>query len=264
VVENDSIFQKMNFNNSESIISWKFKDTIGGTKVILKSSGTMPFLFRIKALLNGSLEKSIKEIYSKNLVNLGNSLDYEINNYSIKVNGFTTNNGGNYMKQTITSKISNLERNIKIMLPRLTRFFKKNKVTMNGSPFIIYNTYDERNGITNFSVCIPIKEEIITSSGSDITSGSLAPYKAIKTTLIGDYSHVQEAWKKTLNYISKNKIPRNNSIPVLEIYKTGVDQERKPSKWVTEIYVAVQATKVIDTVSLKKVTISKPTISNEQ
>ena len=143
--ENDSIAQKMNFNNSESMVSWKLKDTLGGTKVTLNSKGEMSFMFKIYALLNGGLENTLTERNAKSLLNLDRSLDYEINNYSIKVNGLATNPGGFYMQQTINSKIVNLERNIKIMLPKLTYFFKKNKVTIYEKPFVIYHTYDMKN-----------------------------------------------------------------------------------------------------------------------
>ena len=238
--ENDSISQKMNFNNSESIVSWKLIDTLGGTKVTLNSKGEMPFMFKIYALLNGGLEKTLTERNGKSLLNLDRSLDYEINNYSIKVNGLASNPGGFYMQQTINSKIVNLERNIKIMLPKLTYFFKKNKVTIYEKPFVIYHTYDIKNGITNFSVCFPIKEEIFTSTGSDISSGTLAPFQAIKTTLTGDYSHLQEAWKKTEQFIQKNNFEKLNTNPIIEIYKIGVEKEKRPSKWITEIYIAVK------------------------
>jgi effector-binding domain-containing protein len=243
--ENDSISHKMIFNNSESMVSWKLKDTLGGTKVTLKSKGEMSFMFKIYALINGGLEKMLSERNAKSLINLDRSLDYEINNYSIKVNGLASIPGGFYMQQTINSKIVNLERNVKIMLPKLTNFFKKNKVFIYGKPFVLYHAYDIKNGITNFSVCFPIKDEIFTSTGSDITSGTLVPFQAIKTTLTGDYSHLQEAWEKTEQFIRKNNFEKLNATPIIEIYKIGVDEEKRPSKWITEIYIAVKSKVIV-------------------
>ena len=116
---------------------------------------------------------------------------------------------------------------------------------MNGKPFVIYHTYDVANGITNFSVCVPVKEEIFTSPGSDITGGKLESFQAVKTTLTGDYSHSKEAWDKAMEYFTKNNLIKNPLIPSMEIYTKGIEQEKSPSKWVTTIYIAVNSKIVI-------------------
>jgi effector-binding domain-containing protein len=131
------------------------------------------------------------------------------------------------------------------MIPKLIHFFKKNKLAMHGKPFVIYHTYDTANGITKLSVCIPIKEAVFTSEGSDITSGRLYPFQAVKTILTGDYSHSKEAWKKTFDYISKNNLSQNTAIPYLELYSKNMDQIANPSQWITEIYIPIQPKAVV-------------------
>lgn len=239
VKENDSIAQNSNLEGAISELSWKFKDTIGGTKVTYSIKGEMPFMFKIHAFLNGGIEKIIGERCEKSLSNLDKSLDYELNTFSIKVNGIVTKKGGFYLKQTINSKISNLSKNVKIMIPNLIAFCKENNLVISGKPFILYNTYTIASGITNFSVCIPIKNQIFTSTGSDIICSELQPYQAVKTTLIGDYSHSETAWKKTSEYISKNNINADKSIPNMEVYLKGPDEQKHPSKWVTSFYIAI-------------------------
>jgi effector-binding domain-containing protein len=75
--------------------------------------------------------------------------------------------------------------------------------------------------------------------GSDIESGEMPNYTSLKTTLVGDYSHTQMAWKKAFNYISDNHLERNRSGQVIEVYVKGRNDVKSPSKWVTEIYVPV-------------------------
>ena len=58
--------------------------------------------------------------------------------------------------------------------------------------------------------------------------------------MTGDYSHLQEAWKKTEQFIQKNNFEKLNINPIIEIYKIGVEKEKRPSKWITEIYIAVK------------------------
>ena len=125
------------------------------------------------------------------------------------------------------------------MVPNLIAFFKENNLIISGKPFIIYHTFNTASGITNFSVCIPIKNQIFTSTGSDIICSELQPYQAVKTTLIGDYSHSEKAWKKASEYISKNNINVDKAIPNMEVYLKGPNEEKHPSKWVTSFYTAI-------------------------
>ena len=267
VKTNDSLVQTMHYNESPSKVFWSFKDTLGGTKVTWRTKGTLPFMDKIYAVVKGGPEKVIGNRYERSLLNLDKRLDYEIKTYSIEVNGLVTKTSTYYLQKNITSKISNLSKNLKIMLPNLLDFCKKNNIAKNGNPFVIYHSYDEDKGITNFSACIPVKEEIFTSIGSDLTGGKLEAFHAVKTTLTGDYSHGREAWEKTTAYITKNKLIRRVDGPAMEIYAKGINQEKSPSKWVTHLYIAVNPknapTKVFMPIILDSTAVSKP-IKKEQ
>jgi hypothetical protein len=103
---------------------------------------------------------------------------------------------------------------------------------------VAYDYFDRAKGLTRFTVCVPVGEEVYIQPGSDLKSGKLAGFHAVRTTLTGDYSHLGEAWDKTFAHIDKNKLIEADS-PYLEVYQTGKEQVRSPSKWVTEIYVPV-------------------------
>lgn len=239
IKNNDSLSQNMFLNGKKSQLFWKFKDTVGGTKVSLRIKGTLDFKSKVLAFLNGGINATIGDTYEKSLENLNKTLDYEINTYTIKVNGIVNKTGGFYLKQFKVCKEKEIIRNIKIMLPRMTRFFEKNNLVKNGKPFIIYHKFDRTNDIVGFSVCMPIRDSVFISSGSDMESGQLKPYTALKTTLTGDYSHTQEGWGKAYQYIAKNNLVRNTSQQIIEVYTKNMDDIKSPSKWVTEIYVPV-------------------------
>lgn len=240
VRENDSIVQKTDFNGANSDSHWIFKDTIGKTKVTCISKGEMPFMFKIYAFLNGGIEKVVGAKLEKSLINLDRSLDYELNTFSIKPNGIVTKKSTFYLHQTINCKISRLNYNLNIVIPNLTTFSKENKLNLNGKPFVIYNSYDLKSGITNVSICVPIQNRIFTSSGSDISCSELKAFTAFKTTLIGDYSHRDSAWKKATELLLKEKQVQNKSIPMMEIFTKGITNGKRPSKWETAIYIAIQ------------------------
>lgn len=236
VKENDSISQKMNYNGTSSSIFWSFKDTIGGTKVTWKTTGKMSFTMKVYTTFKGGINKIIGKTYEKSLANLDKTLDFEINTFAVKVNGLAKKLGTFYLRQTITSEISKVIKNAQIVFPKIIAFCDKNSIELNGKPFIIYHTYDSVNGLTKLSFCVPIKNQILTSSGSDILTGKLEAFDAVKTTLTGHYSHKKEALDKTLKYINDNKIEISPVFSHVENFTISRTEIKNPSKWVTEIY----------------------------
>ncbi|MFV8370586.1 SRPBCC family protein [Flavobacterium sp. LB2R40] len=236
VKENDSISQIMNYNGTESSVFWSFKDTIGGTKVTWKTIGKMSFSMKVYTAFNGGIDKIIGKMYEKSLTNLDKTLDFEINTYTVKVDGLAKKTGTFYLKQTFTSKISNVTKNSKIVFYKIITFCNENNIELNGKPFLLYHTYDFVNGLARLSFCVPIKNQISTSSGSDILPGKLEPFDAVKTTLTGDYSHIKKALDKTSNYITANKIVLDPAFLHLESFTISRAEIKNPSKWVTEIY----------------------------
>jgi len=251
VKENESITQQMVFNDSPSEVFWKFKDTLNGTKVSWRAKGKMTAIMKITSFFKGGLDSVIGVIYDKSLANLDRTLDYEINTYTIKVNGIVNRPKSFYINQTINSYEKNVVKNIKILVPNMIRFFKKNKMVMSGKPFVIYNETLQNNDIVNFSVCIPTKDSIYIMPGSDVNSGKIEATTLLKTTLIGDYSHLKEMKKKAVAYLQKNNLKQNKSNKTIEVYsKTNLDI-KNPSKWVTELYIPIYP----------KAIVSKPTIT---
>lgn len=254
--ENDSISQIMNYNGTSSSVFWSFKDTIGGTKVTWKTIGKMNFSMKIYTAFNGGIDKIIGKMYEESLANLDNTLDFEINTYTVEVDGLAKKLGTFYLEQTFTSEISKVTKNSRIVFYKIITFCNENNIELNGKPFLLYHTYDIANGLAKLSFCVPIKSQILTSSGSDILPGKLEPFDAVKTTLTGDYSHIKKALDKTSDYINANKIVLNPAFLHLEIFTVSRFEIKNPSKWVTEIYYPIQP-KVIPVKSYTPAVIKK-------
>ena len=240
VKENDSISQKMNYDGTSSSVFWSFKDTIGGTKVTWKTTGKMDFSMKVYTAFNGGIYRIFGKMYEKSLDNLDKTLDYEINTYNVKVDGIVKFPATFYLEQTFTSKISNVNKNARIVFKKITDFCNTNNIELNGKPFLIYHNYDLANGLTRLSFCVPIKSQILTSSGSDILSGKIEEFEAVKTTLTGDYSHSKKTLDKATNYINANRILVDQSFTFLQVYKVTKADIKSPSKWVTEMYYPIQ------------------------
>jgi ribosome-associated toxin RatA of RatAB toxin-antitoxin module len=243
VKNNDSIHQKMDWDDSKFKITWIFKDTLGGTKVTVKSVGEMSFSYKISTALHGGAQKIIGDLFDKSLVNLDRSLVYEINTYKIKVNGLVQKLGTPYLYQSFTSKISKVIKNSRIVFPKIIAFCEQNNIERNGKPFIIFHTYDDKSGLAKISLCIPIKKSIITSDGSDILADELKSFNAIKTSLYGDYSHSKEVLKKSKSYINQKIITPDSPFSHVEVFTISKIDIKNPSKWKTELYFPVKPKK---------------------
>lgn len=236
ITNTDEIRQKLNYDGSLIDSQISFKDTVGGTKVTWKTKGEMSFYLKVYTALNGGADKIIGTIYEKTLLNLDKILVFETNTYSIKVNGVVKKPEVFYIRQTFTTEIAKITRNARIVIPKLAEFSETNGIASNGKPFIIYHTYDIETGLAKISVCLPINKEIFTSSGSDILTGKLTAFEAVKTTINGDYSHREEAFTKTQQFITTEKLSPDTTWSHLEVYVMSKQDVKNPSKWITEIY----------------------------
>lgn len=239
VKENDSIAQKTNYNGSTATISWKFKDTIGGTKVTVYTKGRMDLMTKISSFFSGGVSSVLGDITEKSFRNLDKTLDYEMKTYAIKINGVVQRPSGYCLKQTVSCHIKSVGKNTKIMMTRMMYFAKKNKIALAGKPFVNYDRYDVANDFATISVCLPLREQAFISEGSDVASGEIVAFTCLKTTLTGDYSHSKEAWAKAQKYIADNGFKQNFAGSYSEVYVKTIDDVKQPSKWITEIYIPV-------------------------
>ena len=262
IKENDSIVQTMEFEGTSSTVYWKFKDTIGGTKVTWSTKGKMSFFFKIYSALQGGVDRVIGSIQEKSLTNLDKALDYEMNTFATVDNGVVQKPLMNYIGQTFTSELGKVNKNFKIVIPKLTAFCKKNNIAISGKPFIIYHTYDTPKGLAKITIGIHIRDAIFLSAGSDLVAGKLDAFEAVKTTLTGDYSHLKTAYNKTTNYLNKNKLSPNSVFSRLEIYATTKTDIKNASKWVTEIYFPI-IPKVVPQPKIYNPAIEQTTIPEE-
>ena len=128
---------------------------------------------------------------------------------------------------------------MKEMLPKVLDYASANSITMAGPPFINYLKWDTENNATIFSCCVPTTAQVITTN-SDILTGQMEPFKAVKAVLKGDYSNLKEAWDKVMAYLPEHSLEATENGPNLEVYVTDPVNVPNPAGWITEIYVGVK------------------------
>ncbi|WJJ98011.1 SRPBCC family protein [Algibacter luteus] len=239
---NKSITQQMLFADfPPSDISWEFNPNEDQTTDVTWtiSGKNLPFGFKAYATFTGGMEKQIAPHYERSLEKLDSIVVADMKKFSVTVDGVTEHSGGFYIYNTVSCKIPDMPANIEKMMPKLGAYAMDNNIKMAGAPFNYYHKWDEENNTTMFSCCIPTISKII-STEPDILTGQLKPFKALKTTLKGDYSNLKEAWEVAMKYVEDNNLVQDENGPALEVYTNDPMQHPNPADWTTEIYLALK------------------------
>jgi len=240
---NESINQKITFIKpweSQSDIYWTFKPVEEGTEVSWGMKGELDFMSRLFMAFSGGIDKQVGPDYERGLFKLDSVLQTNMKKYSVTVNGETSHGGGYYLYTTASCKIDELAAKMGEMLPQPSMYAQKNKIQMAGAPFTLYHKFDEENNAVIFSCAVPVSERVITEPGSGIQTGMLRPFKAIKTTLKGNYVNLKEAWETAYKYVTDNQLEPVEGNPSMEVYLTDPMNTPNPADWLTEIYVPIK------------------------
>lgn len=242
LAENDSISQKAVIDGLNSEISWNFKDTLkNATKITVRMKGDLSFTEKANAFLRGggNMNEALSSSLEKGLKNLNGFLVDELSKNNVEVKGLFTKTGAFYIGHAATSKIEDINKKSAETFPKLLAFMKTNKIVKKGSPFILYRNYDKAKGTASYVICIPIKEEMFTSPGSEYEGGKYTDFNALKTTLKGDYSHLTKTWDKAHAYITEKALQENTTGTYIELYSKGVLKSKRPSEWITDLYIPI-------------------------
>jgi effector-binding domain-containing protein len=238
-----SITQEMQVADyPKSDVNWTFEAIDEETtKVTWQIEGKdLPFGFKMAIAFMGSMDDQIGPDYERSLTKLDSVIQAEMKVYSINVKGETQHSGGFYLYKTTSCKLSAFEKNKKEMLDEVGTYALTHNVRMAGTPFIIYHKKDFENDAVMFSCAIPTNSKIVTEVDSEILTGQLNSFKAVKTVLRGNTSNLDEAWNTTMNFIADHNLKIAESGPMLETYITDRREQPNPAEWVTEIYVAIE------------------------
>ena len=236
-VKNDSIVQYAYTDNEKQELLWTFKDTLNSTKVTVQVKGKLTFTEKAYAIVRGGIENRAEAAIKKGLTKMKSFMEKELTTYNIMVMGKTVKTKDFYLGYTITGSVANVDKNIAVILPKLLNFIKTNNIEIKGEPFVIYDKkYNRNNSKVSYTICVPIKEEIITSPGSEFEGGILEPFTALKTTLKGDYLNLKNAWATSSKYLQEKTLVIDTTKNYIEVYRNGMQQSKNPSEWITDIY----------------------------
>lgn len=236
----DSIAQQIIINNQQNKSLLKFQNTKKGTLVTWTLAGKLDFNLKMLSVIRGGVDNIMGDNLESGLNNIDHYLVKELTNYGVIVTGLVTKHATNYIQKKDTCSLSDFQKVSKTMLQSMMAFVEKNEIVITGLPFIVYENRKTTDNKIVFAMCVPVDEEILTTEGSEISGGHFDEFLAVKTVLRGDYSHNKAAWNKAFTYINGKKLIIDPAGKHIEIYRVSLPKERKPSKWITEIYVPVK------------------------
>lgn len=238
---NDSILQELKFDQfPPSEVYWNFEYiSEQSTKVTWgMRSDDVPFLLKFFALISGGMDNMIGPDYEQGLENLDNYLKQQMALYSITNDGLMDYGGGFYLYLTSSVSPENISTTMEINFANIYNYMAANGIRANGNPMSIYQSRDEKNDNMIISCGVSVSQNYDTKNASGILCGYIPRTKAFKTSLVGNYSNLKEAW--TLNYqdlYKKNLKP--SSLKPFEVYITGPNESPNPADWITELYIPV-------------------------
>ncbi|MFH4967572.1 GyrI-like domain-containing protein [Gaetbulibacter sp. M240] len=235
------IQQKIQYENFPPMNGlWSFSTSENTTNIaftlVLED---LSFRFKAKSIISGGIENRIKSQLEDGLKKLDSFITAQMSMYTITVDGITNHSGGFYLYTSTSCKMDVFPKKMEESLSYLKQFVRSNQITTAGSPFVLFHKWDRDNNAVLFSSCIPTTEKVITTS-PDILTGQLESFKALKTTLKGDYSNLNEAWEKANNYISQYNLKASDDGPMIELYVTDPKTTPNPADWITEIFIALE------------------------
>ncbi|WP_339836124.1 GyrI-like domain-containing protein [uncultured Flavobacterium sp.] len=259
----DSITQKLTQENLIHNLVWKFTPTKKGTLLSCEMKGTMTLKQKVFSVLQGGAQNYLGDDIKNSITNIDKYLTNQLNKFNIKIYGLVTKEGSLFIKQIDSSSIQNFSSISRIKIPELVKFAKDNVINYTETPFVLFDSWNTSNNKTKFSICLPVKEEIITSEDSDVLGGELFEFRAVKVTLTGDYSHLKKAWDGGFKFIERNKLTLDTNGNYIESYKVSSPNEKEPSKWITDIYIPIKTEiipkkKAITNVSVEPVLETQP------
>jgi hypothetical protein len=236
--QNDSISQYFIQKDNKQTLHWKFKKANKGTLASVTIKGDLSFTEKIYSVLNGGITSYVGTQIQESLNNLNTYFISELGEYKIKVDGLTNRPAINYIEQKDSCFVKDFPKKTKALLKTMKNFIKSNDIETLGVPFVLFHDQSNSTKIV-YAMCVPVKEEVLTTPDSQIKGKKYESFLAIKTTLKGDYSHMKKAWAKTRNYALTKKFNEDKRGVYIGIYKKSPPEVNEPSKWVTEIYLPI-------------------------
>jgi hypothetical protein len=184
-------------------------------------------------------EGQMHEMHLSGLEGIAKSVKEDMEVYTVNVEGITQYGGGYYMYTSAAASMNDVPTKMSPMMQQVIGYMEQGNLPMAGMPFTIYNQIDEANNNVIFSTAVPVREKVLTPSGSPVLCGMMEPVTTIKTTLKGNYQNLPMAYEQAMAYLAQNNLTLHPTAPMFEVYATDPTQVPNPADWLTQVYIPI-------------------------
>ncbi|NND88892.1 MAG: AraC family transcriptional regulator [Flavobacteriaceae bacterium] len=221
-------------------VVWNFEEVEEGTKVTWNMMGEHELMDKVYySFSDMDFDGQMHEMQERGLSTLATSVKDDMEVFSINVDGITEYGGGYYMYTSAASSMNDVSNKMTPMMQEVLSYMENGNLQQSGNPFTLYNQVDENTNNVIFSTAVPVREKVITPSGSPVLCGFMEPLTAVKISLNGNYDHLSEAYEQGMAYLQQNNLTPNPSLPMFEVYITNPSEVPNPAEWVTQIYLPI-------------------------
>lgn len=241
-------YTSQDIGNSE--LTWKMTPNGDGSTEVSKSISAkkLSFFYKAKSIFSSGTNDDLITQITNDLEQLDNDILESMAKYEITNNGITEHGGGFYMYKTTSSTASNISNMMAQQFLEILNFMQDNSIRMVGMPFTIYNEMNA-DGNVIMSNAIPVANQITVAEESTILCGYMDRTRVLKTTLKGNYTYLDEAWKKAMQYLKDNNLEPSDLKP-FEIYTNDPGDVPNPANWITELYIPLKPVESVENVPL--------------
>ncbi|MGB1257534.1 MAG: SRPBCC family protein [Thiolinea sp.] len=197
---------------SNSDVYWDFVPVDEGTEVTWGMKGEMPFFFRwMAAKMDGMIGKD----YEIGLARLAMQAGDNSNPLELEFSGITEAPAQQYISSAWEGSLDELGPVMKEGYPKLMAAVEEHSLELSDSPFAIYHKVDPKKRFVKCEMALPVKE------GKEIAgfnTGELPARRYSRTTLRGEYSHLEHAWHAAFSHLRMVKQKFKWPQPMLERY----------------------------------------------
>lgn len=225
----------------KSELKWRFLSNEDGSTTVTRTldAEKLAFFTKAKIAFFGDQEEELSSQFKTDLENISKKVAESMSAYSINIDRITDYGGGFYLYKTTSSTGSNKSTAIKKQFDEIKTFMKAHNISSTGMPFTIYIERNPVNGNVIMTNAIPVSERVLIAEDSNVLSGFMERTPALKVTLKGNYSNLNEAWATANKYLQDQNLEASEMSP-FEVYRNDPANLPNPADWLTEIYIPIK------------------------
>lgn len=210
-----SIQQKIEFTRpmrSQGDVYWKFSPVDGGTEVTWGMRSQLPFFLR---WLGPMIAEGVSKDYDIGLGKLAQFVGDDSDPFDIGFEGMVEMPEETYIAKRYEGSLADLPAAAQAHFPQLMQAVTQHGLEQTGMPFTPLHQFNKKKQWLVCEMAIPVKAVKVAGG---FNAGKLPARKYFRSTLRGEYQHLELAWYAAFSHVRMRKLKVVKGAPMVERY----------------------------------------------